>query len=110
MDRTGFNNARKATPEHLYRVATIDKTVVGYCVTGRSGASSFLQRLGVSPEVRGRGIGTLLVQDALRWAHDLGAHHMLVNTQVTNENARRLYESLGFLLSSDQLHVLEWSP
>lgn len=108
LDRNGLAAARKATPVHRYRVATIDRRVVGYAITGRAGRSAFLQRLGVDPEVRGRGIGAQLVTDSLRWAIGEGSSSMLVNTQVVNDNARSLYERLGFELDREQLKVLEW--
>lgn len=107
LDRDSFAAARKATPVHQFQVATIDRKVVGYAVSGRSGRSSFLQRLGVDPDVRGHGIGTDLVRDALDWAVRQGAASMLVNTQTSNTAAKRLYESLGFVLSHDTLDVLE---
>jgi len=69
-----------------------------------------LQRLGVAPEHRGKGIGSQLVIDAMHWAKNDGATSMLVNTQTSNENALRLYESLGFVLSAEQLMVLQWTP
>jgi ribosomal-protein-alanine N-acetyltransferase len=109
LDRQALQAARKATPVHRYRVATVDRKVVGYAITGKSGSASFLQRLGVDPAVRGRGIGTELVADAMRWAVDDGAISMLVNTQVINETALRLYKMLGFELSDEQLMVLQWS-
>jgi len=34
---------------------------------------------------------------------------MLVNTQVVNEDARRLYQCVGFVLDREQLKVLEWA-
>jgi GNAT superfamily N-acetyltransferase len=108
LDRESFNSARRATPTNRYRVATIDRRVVGYAITGRSGRSSFLQRLGVESAERGKGIGTQLVADSIDWARGERASSMLVNTQVTNETARRLYESLGFVLDREQLKVLEW--
>ena len=108
LDRDSFNSARHATPSNRYRVATIDRRVVGYAITGRSGRSSFLQRLSVDPTERGKGIGTQLVTDSIEWARVGGASSMLVNTQVTNETARNLYESLGFALDREQLKVLEW--
>jgi len=108
LDRDALQAAKKATPTHRYRVATIDRKVVGYSITGRAGRASFLQRLGVDPEARGAGIGTDLVRDALDWAIAQGATSMLVNTQVSNERARRLYEEIGFTLSTDRLDVLEW--
>ena len=108
LDRESLMSARKATPTHRYRIATVDRSVAGYAITGRASNSSFLQRLGVDPTHRGRGIGSQLVIDALHWAARCGATNMLVNTQVSNEAAVRLYESLGFVLSSDKLTVLEW--
>lgn len=109
LDRESLAAARKATPVHRYRIATLNRKVVGYAVTGRSGRSTFLQRLGVDPDVRGEGIGTDLVRDALDWAVRQGGTSMLVNTQTSNSTAKRLYESLGFALSNDLLEVLEWS-
>ena len=107
FDRESLNAARKATPTNRYRVALVDGIVAGYAISGRAGRASFLQRLGVAPVHRGKGIGTQLVKDALDWAKAEGATSMLVNTQTTNVNALRLYESLDFVLSSDQLTVLQ---
>jgi len=108
LDRSGLVSARKATPIHRYRVATINREVVGYVVSGRAGQASFLQRLGVDPQVRGQGIGAQLVVDSIRWAIGQGGSSMLVNTQISNTNALRLYERLGFVLDRAQLKVLEW--
>lgn len=108
LDRDGLLAARKATPIHRYRVALIDRRVVGYAISGRSGRSAFLQRLGVDPVHRGQGIGAQLVSDSIRWAIAGGGASMLVNTQVVNADALRLYERLGFVLDREQLKVLEW--
>jgi len=108
LDRQSLNSARKATPVHRYRVATANRKLQAYSITGRAGRSSFLQRLAVDREARGQGIGSQLVIDALRWAIGEGAQRMLVNTQVSNDKALGLYERLGFVLSDEQLKVLEW--
>lgn len=108
LDRDGLTSARKATPVNHYRVATINRRVVGYVVTGRAGRATFLQRLGVDPAHRGKGIGAQLVADAIDWAIGQRGSSMLVNTQVVNQPARRLYERLGFILDREQLKVLEW--
>lgn len=109
LDRDAFTAAKKATPTHRYRIALVDGTIAGYAITGRAAQSSFLQRLGVAPEHRGKGIGSQLVIDAMNWAKADGASSMLVNTQTSNENALRLYESLGFALSAEKLMVLQWN-
>jgi len=107
FDRAGLDDARNATPVSRFRVAVTDGTVVGYAVTGRAGPISYLQRLAVHPESQRRGVATLLVNDALRWATRRGARTMLVNTQEQNHPAVALYERLGFLLEPDGLDVLE---
>lgn len=108
LDREGLQSARRATPVHRYRVATIDRRVVGYAITGRAGRATFLQRLGVAPDVRGRGLGAHLVADAIEWAIAERGLSMLVNTQEINTNALRLYQRLGFRLGDERLTVLEW--
>ena len=107
FDRAGLDDARNATPVSRFRVAVTDGTVIGYAVTGRAGPISYLQRLAVHPEAQRRGVATLLVNDALRWATRRGARTMLVNTQEQNHPAVALYERLGFLLEPDGLDVLE---
>jgi len=108
LDREGLQSARRATPVHHYRIATVERQIVGYAVTGRAGPASFFQRLGVAPEARGNGIGAQLVADAIDWAIGERSTSMLVNTQIINTNALRLYERLGFELNREQLKVLEW--
>lgn len=108
MDRDSLNAARKATPVHRYTVATLKSRVVGYAITGKSGRHTFLQRLGVDPGQRRMGIGSVLVEDALRWARDSGGSSMLVNTQDQNDQALKLYQRLGFHLEEEKLKVLEW--
>ena len=107
FDRAGLDDARNATPVSRFRVAVDGGRVVGYAVTGRAGPISYLQRLAVHPDVQRRGVATLLVNDALRWATRRGARTMLVNTQEQNHPAVALYERLGFLLEPDGLDVLE---
>jgi ribosomal-protein-alanine N-acetyltransferase len=107
FDRAGLDDARNATPVSRFRVAVDGGRVVGYAVTGRAGPISYLQRLAVHPDVQRRGVATLLVNDALRWAARRGARTMLVNTQEQNHPAVALYERLGFLLEPDGLDVLE---
>lgn len=107
FDRDGLLDARSATPRARYRVAT-DPTgrIVGYHITGVAGHLGFLQRLGVHPDAEGRGIGTALVGDALAWCRRRRCSSVLVNTQESNERARRLYLHLGFDPEPDGLAVL----
>lgn len=46
---------------------------------------------------RGRGIGRLLLESAIQWAADAGAHKMALEVWPHNEAAIRLYRSAGFV-------------
>jgi ribosomal-protein-alanine N-acetyltransferase len=106
LDAAGLADALTATPSARLRVAAEGDGVCGYAVTGRAGTRGYLQRLAVDPPAQGRGIGTALVADGLRWLRRWGAKEVLVNTQESNRAAVELYERVGFELQPTGLAVL----
>jgi ribosomal protein S18 acetylase RimI-like enzyme len=106
LDDRGFLEAMTATHTARFRVALLDGSVAGYCITGRAGSRGYLQRLAVAPALQGRGLGRALVVDALRWLARRHATQVVVNTQVGNERALALYQALGFRLQPTGLAVL----
>lgn len=104
LDAAGFHEARTAAPTNRWRVLQgarnlwnlMATKVAGYCVTGRANQEGFLQRLAVAQPRQGRGLGTALVADALWWLRRAGATSALVNTQIGNDSALRLYDRCGF--------------
>ena len=66
--------------------------------------------VGVSPEVRGRGIGKSLVLAAIDWYRGQGAQEVTVVTQGNNRTAQRLYQQCGFLSRDLQLWYHKWYP
>ena len=52
--------------------------------------------LAVAPEWRGRGVGTALLAAAEDWAMAHGAERMVLDLDVHNTGAQRLYERVGF--------------
>ena len=66
----------------------------------------YLQRLAVATHSQGRGLGTMLVLDALTWLQRRGAQTALVNTPPDNERALALYQRCGFREEPDRLAVL----
>jgi ribosomal protein S18 acetylase RimI-like enzyme len=110
LDDDGLEDALTAAPSARLRVAvdaSAGSRIVGYAVTGRAGARGYLQRLAVDPAAQRRGIGAVLVADALRWLRRWGAREVLVNTQEENERAVALYEHLGFHRHDEGLAVLQ---
>ena len=105
LDGTGLDDAIGATSAARFRVIA-DPEVVGYAVTGRAGDRGYVQRLAVDPARRGRGWGAALVVDGLRWLRRRHVHSAVVNTQVGNDDALRLYRRLGFVSQPAGLTVL----
>jgi GNAT superfamily N-acetyltransferase len=105
LDREGLADALAATPSSRFRVAGTD-AVAGYAIVGRASRRGYVQRLAVVPELQGGGLGRALLLDGLRWLRRWGVNRAVVNTQVDNDRARRLYESLGFRMAPSGLAVL----
>ena len=95
LDAGGIDDAINATPEAHFRVARRE-AVIAYAICGRAGHQGYVQRLAVHPDHRRAGIGRELVVDGLHWMRRRGARDALVNTQIENDDALALYESLGF--------------
>jgi ribosomal protein S18 acetylase RimI-like enzyme len=81
--------------------------MVGFSVNGRAGRVGYIQRLAVDPDVRRRGVGRVLVVDALTWMHRRQLDDALVNTGSDNTAALELYRGLGFVELPEPLLVLE---
>ncbi len=85
---------------------------VGFALTSHTDASSYahLIRVAVHPDVQGQGIGRQLVVDGVRFARDVGAAGLALNTQASNITAQRLYQSLGFRPVEPVVSVLVYRP
>ena len=107
LDNEGLREAIEATPVSRFRVAAPRRgPFLAYAVTGLSGNQGYLQRLAVHPDHRRRGLGRALGIDGLRWLKRRGMTEAVVNTQLGNDAALRLYLSLGFREEPIQLSVL----
>ena len=105
LDDTSLDDAIGATAASRFRV-TAGSPLIGYLITGRSGARGYLQRLAVDPAHQRSGVGSALVIDALRWLRRHGVQRAVVNTQETNAGALAMYERLGFRREAEGLSVL----
>ncbi len=64
--------------------------------------------VGVSKKVRGKGVGSQLVQHALSFFMDQQINHIEVVTQGRNLGAQRLYQKHGFKTSNIELTFHKW--
>lgn len=87
-------------------IAEIDGERVGcvLCVRRQEKVAQ-LRLMLVEPSARGRGIGTRLVDECLRFAGRAGYERIMLWTNDVLEDARRIYERAGFeLLESEEHH------
>lgn len=60
---------------------------------------AYIDTVCVTPEARGKGIGTLLLQYAEELTKQHGYTKLSLNVETQKEDARRLYERLGFVIT-----------
>lgn len=104
FDGPALRDALDATPHRVLRVDSPTEPS-GYALSGVARNTAYLQRLAVSPEAAGRGLGTALLLDALRWMRWRGAGEAFVNTQHDNARALELYRRHGFTDEPDGLTI-----
>jgi ribosomal protein S18 acetylase RimI-like enzyme len=97
---------------NLTKVASVEGRIVGYCLSVKklhnyegvvmdvTWKSAYVWDLFVRKECRNRGIGTALLKDAFEYLKSVGADKVGLLVNYGNENAKTLFEKLGFRLWS----------
>jgi len=63
---------------------------------GCSGATPHVESWYVDPDVRGNGVGGLLMTSAEQWARQHGYTELASDTELTNEAGQQAHHALGF--------------
>lgn len=85
---------------HIYVVRTPEHRVAGFCAFWLVFDEIHINNVAILPELRGRGIGTALMQHVVAEARRLGAKRATLEVRASNEGARKLYERLGFYVAA----------
>ena len=80
----------------IYVLRTADQPVAAFCAFWLVAEQAHINNLAVLPELRGRGLGTQLLEVITHEAAQLGASVLTLEVRQSNEAARRLYERAGF--------------
>lgn len=96
-----------ADPPRSLWVADFDGEIAGSVfvvpAAGEEGTAQ-LRMLYVEPGFRGKGIGAMLVNQAVVFARNAGYRHMILWTQDCLVSARRIYQGAGFVLAHEEKH------
>ncbi|MGN1400935.1 MAG: GNAT family N-acetyltransferase [Bacillus sp. (in: firmicutes)] len=63
----------------------------------------YIDTVSINPDFRGKGYGTELLQAAIGKAMEQGYTTVSLNVEEYNDNARRLYERLGFIQKKNRV-------
>jgi [ribosomal protein S18]-alanine N-acetyltransferase len=80
----------------VYLLRTPEQPVAAFCAFWLVVDQVHINNLAVRPELRGRGLGTQLLEGVIAEAAHLGAIEVTLEVRESNEPARRLYEKAGF--------------
>ena len=83
----------------IFALRTPEQRVAGFCAFWKVVDQIHINNLAVRPELRGRGLGALLLRRVLEEAERLGAPQATLEVRRSNIAARRLYERAGFELA-----------
>lgn len=81
----------------FYIVAQINKKVVGYAGMWIVLDEAHITNVAVHPEYRGCGVGRALMEELLKRTILMGAERITLEVRVSNNIAKDLYKSLGFV-------------
>lgn len=90
-----------------YLVAEMEGQVVGYAGAWLILDESHITNIAVAEPRRGKGVGRQLTAALLQYLSNLGAAYATLEVRVSNERARNLYTSLGFVSVGKRKHYYE---
>ena len=74
----------------------VDRSIAGYVSVWYQGDEAHITEIAVREDLRGQGLGELLLIGSLREALEYGSEVMTLEARVSNFIAQRLYEKYGF--------------
>ena len=80
----------------IFLVAESEERIIGYCGMYCAADEGEITNVAVDVSFRRRGIGKKLVEHLLMEAEDANIKNIILEVRISNEEAIRLYENMGF--------------
>lgn len=106
MSRNGLVEAHDTNKTAVVLTAASEQRLFGYAIIGSQWGTAYLHRIAVRPADSGQGVGTALLDEAIRWATHTGARSMVLNVRPENTRAKSVYRRAGFSDTGTALRVL----
>lgn len=109
-----FLKERIANRDSVIYIATTDQEIGGFIQLYPSftllqlGRFWVLNDLFVAENFQGQGLAIVLLEKAKQLLVDTGAKAMMLDTQLVNTKARKLYESFGFVQNQESAYYYLW--
>ena len=91
-----FRYEIKENPYAFLFVAKVDEQLLGYIDFWITFQQAQINNLAVTPGLRRKGIGKVLLEDALNRIQQAGCERVTLEVRVSNLAAQKLYEMYGF--------------
>ncbi|MDY3791776.1 MAG: GNAT family N-acetyltransferase [Oscillospiraceae bacterium] len=101
--KEGIKRFLDLNPETCFAACENDR-IIGVILAGNDGRRGFIYHTAVSPDCRGRGVGTALVNAALEALKNLGIAKTALVVFDRNETGNAFWEKQGFTARNDLVY------
>lgn len=101
--KEGIKRFLDRNPETCFAACENDR-IIGVILAGNDGRRGFIYHTAVSPDCRGRGVGTALVNAALEALKNLGIAKAALVVFDRNETGNAFWEKQGFTARNDLVY------
>lgn len=101
-DGANYYKNQLTNPDTICLIAELESESIGYIVAShkiveyRTRKTYEVQHMGVAPEHRSQGIGSMLIQELKKKCKELGCDSLYVSVYFKNNSGIRFYEKSGF--------------
>lgn len=101
--REGIDKLLKRNPNTCF-VAIDSQKVIGVILSGHDGRRGYIYHTAVNDDYRGRGIGTMLVDDTMNALKEEGINKVALVAFHRNKIGNEFWESRGFTVREDLVY------